>query len=259
MRIAVVAPSNTVSPDVVPPVLVLARERGIDVVFHPQCFAVAGHFAGPDVHREDALVEVANDPTVDAVWFGRGGYGANRIATDAIARMGEAARAKPFLGYSDGGFILAGLLAAGIGRPVHAPMASDILRPGGAAAVARTLDWLLAPAPAPRPQVAFNLVVLSSLLGTPLEPDLTGRVLMIEEVDEPHYRVDRDLFHVTGSANVRGCAGLMLGRVATRANKPAWDGDEVAIARHWCDRAGIAYLGRAAIGHDADNTVVPFD
>ena len=127
-----------------------------------------------------------------------------------------------------------------------------------AAAVARTLDWLIAPVPAPRPQVAFNLVVLSSLLGTPLEPDLGGRILMIEEVDEPHYRVDRDLFHVTGSANVRGCAGLMLGRVATRANKPAWDGDEVAIARRWCSQAGIAYLGRADIGHDADNMVVPF-
>ena len=258
MRIAVVAPSNTLSPEVPERVEALARDRGLDVVFHPQCFASAGHFAGSDQMREDALVEVANDSSVDAVWLARGGYGANRIAAGAIARMGDAARTKPFLGYSDGGFLLAGLLKAGIGRPVHAPMPSDILRPGGEVAVARTLDWLAAPVPAPRGQVAFNLVVLSSLLGTPLEPDLTGRVLMVEEVDEPLYRIDRDLFHVTSSANVRGCAGLMLGRCATRDNRPAWDGDEVAIARYWCERAGIAYLGPADIGHDADNTVVPF-
>lgn len=258
MRIAVVAPSNTVSPEVPPRIEALARARSLEVVFHPQCFVSSGHFAGPDSVREDALVEVANDPAIDAVWLARGGYGANRIAASAIARMGDAARDKAFLGYSDGGFLLAGLLKAGIGRAVHAPMPSDILRPGGEAAVARTLDWLIDPAPAPRRQVAFNLVVLSSLLGTPLEPDLAGRVLMVEEVDEPLYRIDRDLFHVTSSANVHASAGLMLGRCATRDNRPAWDGDEDAIARYWCKRAGIAYLGRADIGHDADNTVVPF-
>lgn len=258
MRIAVVAPSNTLSREVPPRVEALARARGLDVVFHPQCFASAGHFAGSDQLREDALVEVANDPAVDAVWLARGGYGANRIAVRAIDRMGEGARTKPFLGYSDGGFLLAGLLARGIGRPVHAPMPSDIARPGGEAAVARSLDWLGTLTRAPHRQAAFNLVVLSSLLGTALEPDLAGRILMIEEVDEPLYRIDRDLFHVTSSANVRACAGLLLGRAAPKANEPAFDGDEESVTRHWCERAGIAYLGRADIGHDADNTVVPF-
>lgn len=261
LRIAVVAPSNTLPREVAARVEAFAQDRydkAIEIVFHAQCFASAGHFAGHDAERTDALVEVANDPAIHAVWLGRGGYGANRIAQGAVARMGDAARDKPFLGYSDGGFLLAGLLTAGIGLPVHAPMPSDIQRPGGEAAIARTLDWLLDPVPAARAQVAFNLVVLSSLLGTPLEPELAGRVLMIEEIDEPLYRIDRDLFHVTSSANVRRCAGLMLGRCATRDNKPVWDGDEEQVARYWCDRSGIAYLGRANIGHDADNMVVPF-
>lgn len=259
MRIAVVAPSNPLSPDVPPRVEALARQRGLEIVFDPQCFASDGHFAGSDAAREGALVAAANDPAVDAVWLARGGYGANRIASAAIARMGDAARNKPFLGYSDGGFLLAGLLARRIGRPVHAPMPSDIPRPGGEAAVGRALDWLVTPTRAPRPTAAFNLVVLSSLLGTPLEPDLAGRVLMIEEVDEPLYRIDRDLFHVTASANVRRCAGLMLGRCVPKLNNPVFDGDEESVARHWCDHARIAYLGRADIGHDADNMVVPFD
>ncbi len=263
MRIAVVAPSNTVSPQIPARVAALVADRyGTDapeIVFHPQCFLSEGHFAGPDAAREDALVEVANDPAFEAVWFGRGGYGANRIAGAAIARMGDAARAKTFLGYSDGGFLLARLLACGIGQQVHAPMPSDILREGGEAAVARALDWLRAPTPAPQPQVAFNLTVLSTLLGTPLEPDLTGRVLMIEEVAEEMYRIDRTLFHIMSSANVRTCAGLMLGRCAPiPPNTPDFGMDEVAVAQHWCERAGILWLGRADIGHDAANTVIPF-
>ena len=258
MRIAVVAPSNRLADDVPARVTPLANARGIEVVFHPQCFLSDGHFAGPDAARADALVEVANDPAFDAVWLARGGYGANRIAGDAIARMSDAARAKTYLGYSDGGFLLAGLLRAGVGRAVHAPMPSDIRREGGEAAVARTLDWLADPVSPRHPALAFNLTVLSTLLGTPLEPDFSGRVLMIEEVAEELYRIDRMLFHVTSNANVRRVRGLMLGRChPIPANDPDFASDEEAVARDWCVRSGIAWLGRADIGHDSANAVVP--
>jgi muramoyltetrapeptide carboxypeptidase len=263
MRIAVVAPSNTVSPLIPERIAALAAahfgDAAPEIVFHPQCFLSEGHFAGPDAVREAALVEVANDSAFDAVWFGRGGYGANRIAEAAIARMDDAARDKIFLGYSDGGFLLAGLLKNRIGRPVHGPMPSDIMRDGGATAVVRALDWLVAPVPPPRPQAAFNLTVLSNLLGTALEPDLAGRVLMIEEVDEAMYRIDRMMFHVTSNPNVRTCSGIMLGRCAPiPPNRPDFAQDEEAIARHWCNVAQIDWLGRAEIGHDPDNQVVPF-
>jgi muramoyltetrapeptide carboxypeptidase len=267
IRIAVVAPSNTVPPEVPARVHTLAAERyGADapeIVFHPQCFLSQGHFAGPDQVREDALVEVTNDPQFDAIWFGRGGYGADRVAERAIARMDKRAQGKTFLGYSDAGFILAGLLARGIGQPVHGSMPTDIRRQGGEAAVSRSLDWLmtgresfLGKLPT---AVAFNLTVFSHLLGTALQPDLTGRILMLEEVDEPMYAIDRSLFHVTGNADVRKCAGIMLGRCTPiTPNTPDFGMDEVAVVQHWCDVSGIAYLGRADIGHDADNQVVPF-
>jgi muramoyltetrapeptide carboxypeptidase len=268
MRIAVVGPSNMLAHDVPPRIAALADQRyGADapeIAFHPQCFMSDGHFAGPDSAREDALVEVANDPDVDAVWFARGGYGANRIAERAIGRMGDAARNKPFLGYSDAGFVLAGLLAKGVGRPVHGPMPADINRPGGEAAVARSLDWLIANSARQNTQdaqkyAAFNLTVFSQLLGTGLQPDLSDRVLMLEEVDEPMYRIDRSFFHVTGNVAVRKAVGLMLGRCTPiTPNTTEFGIDEVAVARHWCDVSGIPYLGRADIGHDADNKVVAF-
>ena len=273
MRIAVVGPSNSLSPEVPQRVQDFARARYGDtapeIVFHPQCFLQAGHFAGPDKVREDALAEVANDPAVDAVWCARGGYGANRIAASAIQRMGRHARNKVFMGYSDAGFLLAGLLKKGVGRPVHGPMPSEILRPGGEAAVGRALDWLMASGmpqmdyykqqPPPPRAAAFNMIVFSQLLGTPLQPDLTGRVLMLEEVEEAMYRIDRALFHITSNPRVRKCAGLMLGRCAPiTPNTPEFGMDEEAVARHWCDVSGIRWLGRADIGHDIDNKVVPF-
>lgn len=280
MRIAVVAPSNRIGDDVPDRVHAVAAARygaaAPEIMFHPQCFLSAGHFAGADADRADALVAVANDPAVDAVWFARGGYGANRIAQAAVARMGDAARAKPFIGYSDGGFVLAALLKARVGQPIHGPMTGDVRRDGGEACVARVLDHLLdnavpraehgfyfgaASVVAPPRVAAFNLSVLGALLGTPLQPSLVGRTLMLEEVGEEMYRIDRLLFEVTSNRAVQRCAGLRLGRCAIKPNidGPDWGpGTAEDSARHWCATNGIAYLGRADIGHDVDNQVVAF-
>ena len=233
--------------------------------FHDQCFAVEGHFAGPDALRLSALLECANDPRFDAVWFVRGGYGANRIAADAMARMGAAASGKAFLGYSDGGTLLAALYRARVGRPVHAPMPVDIRRDGGEAAVRRTLAWLagaesgLEPSLDGTPAVAFNLMTLAMLAGTELMPDLAGHVVMVEEVAEHLYAVDRLLFHLTHHLAPLGVAGLRLGRISdVPDNDRPFGSEPEAMAQYWCERHGVPYLGRADIGHDADNKIVPF-
>src|ERR1041384_7024104 len=111
MRIAVVAPSSRFSEEAAERVsAIAARARpGVAVHFHPQCFLAHNHFAGSDEARADALVEAANDPAFDAIWFARGGYGSCRIAGAALDRLGPDARGKAWLGYSDAGFLLAGL------------------------------------------------------------------------------------------------------------------------------------------------------
>jgi muramoyltetrapeptide carboxypeptidase len=265
MRIAVVAPSCTLSREAAERVTGIAAERGDgELMIHPQCFLSDGHFAGPDKQRLAALREVMADPQIDAVWFARGGYGSNRIAEAALIDLPEAAHSKLYMGYSDSGFLLAGLHRAGLGV-AHGPMPRDVLREGGEAAVTRALDWLVRRDPSALepgldgPAFAFNLTVLSCLLGTPLEPDLAGAELLIEDIGEHHYRIDRAMFHVTASANVRGVARIRLGRVCDiLPNDPEFGSDEAAIVADWCGRAGIAFGGRADIGHDAANRVVPF-
>ncbi|MEA3001138.1 MAG: muramoyltetrapeptide carboxypeptidase [Sphingomonadales bacterium] len=268
MRIAIVAPSTPILRETADRVTALAAETApsAELHFHRQCFMSHGHFAGEDRVRLEALLEVANDPGFDAIWLARGGYGSCRIAEAVIERLGAPAGGKAWLGYSDAGFLLAGLYRAGFADLAHGPMPNDLRREGGEAAVRRGLAWLtersaeaLEPGLGAEPAAAFNLTVLSHLLGTPLEPDLTGHVLLLEDVSEYMYRSDRAMFHLTASPAVRRVAGIRLGRCSeVPVNDPDFGATEEEVFRFWCGRAGIPYLGRADIGHDAANKVVPF-
>jgi muramoyltetrapeptide carboxypeptidase len=268
MRIGIVAPSTPILAATAERVTAIAAAQcpDVELVFHPQCFLSHRHFAGEDQVRADAFVEVAEDPAFDALWFARGGYGSCRIAEEVIGRLGRSARDKTYLGYSDAGYMLAGLYRAGFRRLAHGPMPNDLRRDGGEAAVARALGWLsrrdteaLEPGLDERPAAAFNITVFSQLLGTALEPDLDGHVLLLEDVSEHMYRTDRALFHITGNARLRSVAGIRLGRCSeVPENDPDFGASEEEVFRYWCERSGIDYLGRADIGHDAANKVVPF-
>ncbi|MCB2065529.1 MAG: LD-carboxypeptidase [Erythrobacter sp.] len=264
-RITCVCPGKPILRDRAEMVLALAAAEFplVDLRFHPQCFLEQGHFAGDDMQRLAAFVAVANDSEVDAVWFAMGGYGSNRIAAPALAQLGEAARDKTYLGYSDAGTLLGALYRHGLGQPVHGPLAGDIRRDGGDDAVRRVLRYLSGQPVAleagldGRPTVAFNLMTLAMLVGTELMPDLTGHVVLLEEVAEHLYAVDRLFFHVT--QHLGTVAGIRLGRVSdVPENDRPFGMTEEEIARYWCQRSGIAYLGRADIGHDAANALVPF-
>src|SRR5262245_26387812 len=144
IKVGIVAPSSRLERVMAERVTALAAEHfpAVELYFHPQCFLSAGHFAGTDAERAAAFVEIANDASFDALWFGRGGYGSGRIAEAALGQLTDAARAKTYLGYSDAGVLLAGLYGKGFQRVVHGPMPADINRSGGEAAVARALSYL---------------------------------------------------------------------------------------------------------------------
>ncbi|MEJ5978445.1 LD-carboxypeptidase [Novosphingobium sp. PS1R-30] len=264
-RVAICAPSTPMTRADAAIVAALAEAEfpAVELHFHPQCFESEGHFAGSDEVRLAAFLECANDPAFDAVWFARGGYGACRIAEEAVAKLDHAAQDKQYLGYSDAGYLLGALYREKIGRPVHAPMPNDIRRVGGEAAVRRALGYLngaregLEPSLDRHPTVAFNLITLAMLCGTRLMPRLANHVVLVEEVSEHLYAIDRLFFHLT--AHLGGIAGLRLGRVSdVPENDRPFGSDAEAIARDWCARHAIAYLGDADIGHDADNKIVPF-
>ena len=157
------------------------------------------------------------------------------------------------------------LYRAGFEAVAHGPVAQDILR--DARGRLCSLAWMVDRAPETleptvsgmKKTAAFNISVLSQILGTPLQPDLDEHVLMLEEVGEAMYRIDRSLFHITSNAEIRRVSGVMLGRCGgVTPNEPDFGMNEEEIARYWCQRSGIPWLGRADIGHDIDNKIVPF-
>jgi muramoyltetrapeptide carboxypeptidase len=234
------------SPEVAERVPTLAKslypDRTPEIVFHPQCFASHGHFAGDDERRGQAFLDIANDESYDAVWFARGGYGSCRMVEAVMCRLTEPSRRKTYVGYSDAGVLLAALYRAGFENVAHGPVAQDILRDGGEKAVGRSLAWMVDLSPEAlestagrgKMTAAFNMTVLSQLLGTPLQPDLGGHVLMLEEVGEAMYRIDRSLFHITSNAEIRRVSGVMLGRCSNiTPNEPNFGMNEEEIARYW--------------------------
>src|SRR5262249_51846431 len=124
-RIGVVAPRRPLDEKLAERVKTyVATQNGAraEIVFHPQCFFTQGHFAGPDAKRTAAFLDIANDPSFDALWFARGGYGSCRIVADVLPKLDEQARHKLYLGYSDPGTLLAALYARGFKRLAHGPM-----------------------------------------------------------------------------------------------------------------------------------------
>ncbi|HKF73080.1 MAG TPA: LD-carboxypeptidase [Stellaceae bacterium] len=271
IRIGIVAPASRLEPAIAEKAIALARmlypDRAPELQFHPQCFLSSGHFAGDDETRARAFLDVANDPTIDALWFARGGYGSGRLTERVLAGLTPAAERKTYLGYSDAGALLAALYTRGFTGLAHGPVPADLRREGGEAAVTRALAYLAdRSAIALEPTVsasgltaAFNITVLSHLIGTPWQPDLSGHVLMLEEVSEQMYRIDRALWHITANPAMRRVAGIRLGRCsAIPPNEPDFGQSAEHVVRHWCEVSGIPYLGAADIGHDSDNKVVPF-
>jgi muramoyltetrapeptide carboxypeptidase len=163
--------------------------------------------------------------------------------------------------------LLGSLYKAGIGWSVHGPMPADIRREGGEVAVLRSLDWLItgdvkaleSHMDRGQKHAAFNVMTLAMMAGTPLMPDLCDHVLMVEEVSEYLYAFDRAMFNVTTHLKGAGLAGLRLGRVSDIPENDRPFGETATqIAKRWCSKYGIEFLGTADIGHDADNKVVPF-
>lgn len=270
VKIGVTAPASLIYPELAESVTRIVRRdyggRG-EIIFHPQCFLSAGHFAGDDESRAAAFLEIANDPSYDVLWFARGGYGSGRIVARVLPQLNDAARQKIYLGYSDLGALMGALYASGFERILHGPMTSDLKRKGGEEAIARALSYVFDRDPAAlEPTVsattrtaAFNITILSHLVGMAYEPDLSGHVIMLEEIAEPLYRTDRDLMHIVQSPKIRNAAGIRLGRLSdVPPNDPDFGQTEEQVVEHWCKTSGIPYLGRADIGHDVHNKIVPF-
>jgi muramoyltetrapeptide carboxypeptidase len=184
------------------------------------------YLAGHDQERAQELMEMFLDPEVKAILCTRGGYGAQRIIPYLDPDVVRS-HPKPLVGCSDITVLLIYLLQRCLVIPFHGPNVATRQFVEGGGEMAHALKGALTD-PAPIAEITCTVLragvvqgeivggCLSSLvttLGTPYEPDLQGRVLFVEDVDEPPYKIDRMLTHMKSAGKLRGVKGIIFGQM----------------------------------------------
>lgn len=107
--------------------------------------------------------------------------------------------------------------------------------------------------------MAGNLALLAALTGTPYLPDLAGAILVIEDVGEAAYRVDRMLHQLRLSGALQGIRGLLAGRFTECPDQPDGNGDGQLfdLLLEVADELGVPCAMGAPVGHVDDQWTLP--
>ena len=200
------------------------EERGYSVALADNIREIDGFLAGSDSARTGGYRKLLTDPTVDAIFFARGGYGASRVLR--LLDPEEAARnPKIHMGGSDLTALFAYLARTAGLVCFYGPMAAVEM------GHARDLDWeallsgeeprpqpfagadILTPGTAEGPLSGGCLSLLASLAGTPEAVSARGGILFWEDVGEAVYRLDRMLTQLERSGTFDGLLGMVIGSV----------------------------------------------
>nr|MDT0658883.1 LD-carboxypeptidase [Micromonospora sp. DSM 115978] len=270
--VLLVSPSGPTRPERVARGIELLTNWGLRPVTAPNAYARRGYLAGDDTLRAADLNTAFADPAIRGVLCTRGGYGAQRVV-DQIDMAAVRADPKVVAGFSDITALQFALWRGARLATVHGPGAAwlDHRLPEASAESLRAALMGAEPAtvtaveteetfPVRVPGTASgtllggNLCLIASSIGTPDLPDLAGAILLIEDVEEPPYKVDRMLTQLRRAGLLAGVAGIAVGQFTRCADD--WP---VTIADVLTDRLGdlgVPVLGGLPIGHGAGQLTV---
>ncbi|MBB4636407.1 S66 peptidase family protein [Longimicrobium terrae] len=234
-----------------------------------------GYLAGPDEARAADLNAALADPSIDAIWFLRGGYGTMRIL-EAVDWTALSRHPKALIGFSDNTAVHLAAQRAGVvsfhGPHPHTPEFPDFARdtfypmmtravaagvlpfPADSAGAAETVTGGVAEGPL----VGGNLALLTATLGTPYAVRAEGAILFIEDVGEHAFRLDRMLTHLRLSGVLKRVAGIAVGAFSEQPD--AGDQDvplALELARERLGDLGVPVAMGFPFGHVDDNWTLP--
>ena len=284
MTVGLVSPASNVAEDEdIAFAMDVVRSLGFQVKPAQHLYQRTQYLAGTDRQRADDLNAMFADKAVDAIFCLRGGYGSSRLLPlldyDLIA-----ANPKVLMGYSD----ITALHCAISQRTglvtFHGPIVGDNLTEYSYEQFRQTLmqararQLLAVPPPfedagpgrvekenrltvfnpgvAEGPLLGGNLSLVCHLMGTPWEPDFSGRILFLEDVHEAPYRVDRMLTQLRLAGALDKVAGIAFGKFTeaeTRNNTFSME----QVLRERTAGLGVPVIRGLMIGHVEDQAVVP--
>lgn len=210
-RICLIAPSRFVTKKDVELAVVAIENAGFEAVVPDLILAREGQFGGDDHHRSTCLNAAFKDPKTRAVWAMRGGYGSGRLLPLLNT---EAFQADPtwIVGFSDITALHAWADRQGV-CALHAAVANTykVTSLEDRLAIWAHLQSAEVPVEREPPVVGGNLSVLYSLLGTPYFPDVCGCWLLLEDLDEYLYHIDRMILALHLAGALDRMHGLIMG------------------------------------------------
>jgi muramoyltetrapeptide carboxypeptidase len=258
-RVAIVSPSGPCTTADIVELKVTAERFGLEgwetevVGATPPSHSADGasFLAASDGVRRRSLIKALKN--FDAVIFSRGGYGAARL----LESTGWDTQGPWLIGFSDATALLWARYAAGLEGGVHGPVAKNLcVQPEwctnrlvsllkGEPLDALKLTHLAGPtSKVTAPVLAGNLAVATSLLGTPNMPATEGHMLVLEDVNEPSYKVDRMLTQWRLSGRLAGVAAIVFGVFDAIPNPETY---EVLVER--TEDLGMPIYSSLDIGH----------
>jgi muramoyltetrapeptide carboxypeptidase len=225
-KVAIVAPARKLNAADVDFAARLITSWGLEVVIGKNIYSsLHSYFSGSDRERLEDLQVMINDPTIRGVFCARGGYGSTRIL-DALDLSALFKNPKWIVGFSDITSLHLKLFKTGFAS-VHATMPVLFSKEDSARSVESLRQLLMygeceieTPASDLNRQgrcsgqiIGGNLSLLADSIGTPTEPDTREKILLIEEVDEYRYKVDRMMTQLRRSGKLENLAGLVVGHM----------------------------------------------
>ncbi len=229
--IGILSPGSHTDSDDFAGSLELLRSHGYRVKIAPSATALYEHFAGTDRKRAEDINNFFRDDSVKAILCVRGGYGTARTLGKLDYKM-IAEHPKPLIGFSDITALHVALSVKSGLSTIHGPMLvsftterfdSEYTRKNFFAGLKSTSPVGEIPMPegykletvtpghAEGVIIGGNLTVLTSLVGTPYELDGKGVILLLEEIGERPYRIDRMLNQLWQNGLLKRVSGIILG------------------------------------------------
>jgi muramoyltetrapeptide carboxypeptidase len=250
-------------------------EAGLAVVgkryrlkYEPRIYDRHRYLAGDDQRRLGELTRALTDPAVQAIFCARGGYGTMRLLEQLDIQVAERATRAPLVGFSDITALHQWRLRDGF-MGIHGPVLTQLgrLAPAAHERLFSLLESDSPPAPLQAattlvpgvvegPLVGGNLAVFTQLLGTPYLPNLQGAILLLEDVGERPYKLDRMWMHLQLAGVFRQIAGIALGMfIDCEARGEEYTSQEVI--RELAEATGLPCAAGFPIGHGDVNEAMP--
>lgn len=213
----------------------ILRMLGFEVFYSEKIFEEKGYLAGSDNQRAEGLMNLFEDPSVDAICFPRGGYGAARILPHLNLKLLKK-NPKPVIGFSDITSLLHFLQKETRSPVLYGPVVVQL----GNNPSQRTLDTLkqhlLGTDPLPAidlssctilkkgkvtaPIQGGCLSLLSTLMGTRGEACFDNAILFFEDVHEKVYAIDRMITQLKLSGKLKKVRGILIGTLTPQKEEP---------------------------------------